>query len=287
MQKKPKIVYVIIAVMLCLAVLSSVFNVDRKPGRINEVHAVFANIALQAHERGKSSTMFYKSSYIAMFYEDSCVAMPYKDNFSAVVWLDAGHGGVDVGTYVTLDESGTRVYEKDITLAIVLKVYKLFAHSNSNVRIFLTRADDIYIHRHDRPLLWNYTEYMVAKADLVVSVHVDFYEGRTAQYVSGIQVNYYQNNLSNTGRINITGETFAQILQDHLINETGARDRSIRGDRRFVIPTYSTMPAVVIEAGFMSNDEELLKLQTAEYRMAIATAIYNGIVDAVRLGVYK
>ena len=282
MQKRPIVTYALIATMFCFTAHSSVHNAVSGADKAYEVRAVFADMTSQASGGSRFDVVSYDDSHISMLYDDSNIAMPCEDSHSVIVWLDAGHGGIDVGTYVTLDGDGTRIYEKDITLAIVLKVYELFAESEANIQIFLTRADDIYIHRHDRPLLWNYTEYMIAKADLVVSVHVDFYEGRTAQAVSGIQVNYYHNNLVNTGRIDITGAAFAQILQDHLIRETGARDRAIRGDRRFVIPAYSTMPAVVIEAGFMSNDDELLKLQTEVYQRLIAIAIYNGIVDATR-----
>ena len=201
-----------------------------------------------------------------------------EDNDSIIVWLDAGHGGADIGTYVM--HNGVRVYEKDITLSIVLKVYELFQQSQSDVKILLTRSDDSYMHRHNRIRQWNYTAYTIAKADLVVSVHVDFYEGPTAQQVCGIQVNYYQNKYGNTGRVAITDRHFAQIMQDNMISSTGARDRSIRGDRRFSIPVLSTMPAILIETGFMSNYNELSKLLTTEYQMSIAEAIYNGIVEA-------
>ena len=204
--------------------------------------------------------------------------VPYRDTYPQIVWLDAGHGGRDTGTYVTLD--GARIYEKDIALDIVLRVYEMFRQSESGVKAFLTRADDSHVRLAHRTNLWNDTATMVAKADLVVSVHVDYYEGATAQSVSGIQVNYYGSQAQNTGRVDITGGQFAQILQNHLVNETGARDRNIRGDRGFTLLAESTMPAVIIETGFMSNSAELAKLLTEAYRMSIARGIYEGIVEA-------
>jgi len=255
MQKKFKSAIILIATMFCLALFLSGCNAFLSAGNTNDTSAVWQQL-------------------------DEIDIVPYPDSYSLIVWLDAGHGGFDVGTYVVLDECGTIVYEKDITLAIVLKVYDLFQKSDSGVRVLLSRADDSYINLHDRPPLWNCT---TAEVDLVVSVHVDFYEGPTAQAVSGIQVNYYQNNVANTGRVDITNRQFAQILQDNLVYETGARDRFVRGDRGFIIPANSTMPAVLIETGFMSNNYELSKLLTEEYRMSIATAIYNGIVAAIRL----
>ena len=249
MQKKIKIIVVAMFCFIILSGCNAIASVDR------------ANDASAAWQP---------------FVEYDTDITPYEH--SIIVWLDAGHGGFDVGTYVVLD--GEIVYEKDITLAIVLKVYELFQQSDSGVKVFLSRADDSYVNVNDRPPLWNYTN-----AVLVVSVHADFYEGPTAQTVSGIQVNYYQNNCGNTGRTDITGRQFAQILQDHLIYETGARDRFVRGDRRFLVLSASTVPAVLIETGFMSNDVELNKLLTEEYQMSIATAIYNGIVAATGIAV--
>jgi len=275
MQIKSTSIYALIVAKLCFIFFLSTYNIGIKTDKTNDTTTIYAIMVLQTYVSSDTDAMPYKGRNIPA---------PQEDCNNIIVWLDAGHGGVDAGTYVTLDEYGTRIYEKDIVLAIVLKAYELFAQSDAEVQVFLTRADDSYVHRHDRILLWNYTDYTIAKGDLVVSVHVDFYEGRTAQAVSGIQVNYYQNNHENTGRIDITQRELAQVLQDHLIYKTGARDRDIRGDRRFVIPTYSTMPAVIIEAGFMSNNDELSKLITAEYQMLIAMAIYYGVVEAMGFG---
>ena len=195
-----------------------------------------------------------------------------RERYNKIVWLDAGHGGIDGGTDAMFN--GNVYFEKDIALNIVLMVYEMFGHSDSGINVFLSRAGDVCLPLHDRPVMWN------DSADLVVSVHVDYYEGPTAHQVSGIQVNYYGNNTINTGRINLSNAQFAQIMQDHLVSETGARDRRIRGDRGFIVCSRSTMPALLIETGFMSNPEELALLVTEEYQRQIATAIYNAIVEA-------
>ena len=190
------------------------------------------------------------------------------------VWLDAGHGGGDPGTYVTHPDGN--IYERDIVLDIVLKVYELFNQSSPDIRVLLTRSDNSHVRLDDRIALWN-----AENPDLVVSVHADFYAGPTAQSVSGVQVNYHPGT-RNSGRLNITGGELAQSLQTHLANETGARDRGTRATNTMRVPAESTMPAVLIETGFMSNDTELALLTSTEYQMAIARAIYNGIVEVVR-----
>jgi len=203
-----------------------------------------------------------------------------EDNY-IIVWLDAGHGGEDPGTYTFVD--GQRIYEKDIALEIVLMTYALFNESDSGIRIYLTRNDDSHMFARYRINQWNQTPHTIAKADLVVSIHADYYEGRTSQSVYGIRSFYNQNKRGNTGRLDITAAQFAQTLQGHLIETTGARCRGINGNRGLLIPTYSTMPAVLIEVGFLSHHDELSRLMTAEYRQLIAQAIYSGIVAAVNM----
>ena len=205
-------------------------------------------------------------------YESTYVSL--RDIYDMIVWLDAGHGGIDGGTSAMLN--GIMYLEKDIALDIVLMTYELFNESTSGIKAMLSRSEDVFIHRSERVPLWN------DSADLVVSVHIDFYEGVTAPYVYGIQVNFDGNfdEAGNTSRININAEQFAQIMQNHLVQETGARDRQIRGNRNFIICAESTMPALLIETGFMSNQAELALLVTEAYQRQIAVAIYNAIVEA-------
>jgi N-acetylmuramoyl-L-alanine amidase len=203
---------------------------------------------------------------------DNAYVSILRQTHDKIVWLDAGHGGIDGGTQGTVD--GVTYFEKDIALNIVLMVHEMFENSDSGVTAFLLRDKDEYVHWGERPAIWN------DSADLTVSVHLDFFEGESAQQVSGVQVNFFDDGSGTTGRLNITRSHFAQILQDHLVRETGARDRRIRGDREFTVCVRSTMPAVLIEAGFMSNDAELRLLVTDDYQRSIARAIYNGIVEA-------
>ena len=195
-----------------------------------------------------------------------------RERYDKIVWLDPGHGGRDQGTSAI--HNGVEYLEKDIVLHIVQMTYELFQRSDSGIKAMLSRSYDITIDPLDRPALWN------DSADLVVSVHADFYEGPTAHQVSGVQVYFSEDNNQNTGRVPISSAQFAQIMQDHLVRETGAQNRGIRGDRNFAVCTRSTVPAVLIETGFMSNPEELARLVTPEYQRQIATAIYHAIVEA-------
>lgn len=65
---------------------------------------------------------------------------------------------------------------------------------------------------------------------------------------------------------------------------TGSLNRGLtKGNSIYVIRT-SQVPVALVEAGFMTNEEELAKLNTAEYQRVIAQGIYNGILKAFEEG---
>ena len=76
--------------------------------------------------------------------------------------LDAGHGGKDVGA------RGAISMEKDITLAVTLKLGKIFADSMKDMKVIYTRTEDTYPGLVERHEIANQ-----ANADLFVSVHVN------------------------------------------------------------------------------------------------------------------
>ena len=198
-----------------------------------------------------------------------------RERYDRIVWIDAGNGGGDVGPIGVLD--GVNQYGKDITLAIALKVYDLFDASEAGVRAFLSRSADVTLPVAERPDIWN--DY----ADLVVSIHLNGFGGENPQYVGGFLVNYDQNKEVNTGRFNVTDRRFAQIMQTHLRREIvplGARDRGVSGYNNLRINTHSTMPSVLVNAGFVTNPAELALLITEDYQMSIAQAIYGAVVQA-------
>lgn len=88
--------------------------------------------------------------------------------------LDAGHGGKDVGA------RGKYSNEKDLTLAIVLKVGKLLHDSLKNAEVIYTRTTDIYPSLKDRHAIANQ-----AGADLFISVHINATAGRTERVLTG------------------------------------------------------------------------------------------------------
>src|ERR1700749_2793527 len=76
--------------------------------------------------------------------------------------LDAGHGGSDIGAQGAISK------EKDITLAVTLKLGKIFADSMKSVQIIYTRTTDDYPSLVDRHEIAN-----TANADLFIAIHVN------------------------------------------------------------------------------------------------------------------
>jgi N-acetylmuramoyl-L-alanine amidase len=88
--------------------------------------------------------------------------------------LDAGHGGHDVGA------RGQYSYEKDLALAVTLRVGKLVRDSLSGVNVLYTRTSDVYPTLVDRHEVAN-----KSNADLFISIHVNATPGTTTRTLSG------------------------------------------------------------------------------------------------------
>ena len=88
--------------------------------------------------------------------------------------LDAGHGGSDGGAH------GQFSNEKDLTLAIVLKVGKMMQDSLKDVKVLYTRTTDVYPSLAQRHEIAN-----TAAADLFVSVHINSTAGTTERISAG------------------------------------------------------------------------------------------------------
>ncbi len=172
-----------------------------------------------------------------------------------VVFVDAGHGGEDEGC------AREGVQEKEVNLAIARLVQeKLEDLGYSTV---MAREDDTYISKEDRVKIANELQ-----ADIYVSIHQNASEDVS---VSGLEVWYEGADGQRDS------ERLAQLIQQQTVKSTGASEREIRGDADFHVTGETTMPACLIETGFLSNREERQKLTTAEYQEQMASGIVQGI----------
>lgn len=187
------------------------------------------------------------------------------------ILVDPGHGGVDPGT-----SGDTGAEEAPINLAISLKLMKFLEGSGFNVE--MTRYDEnalytekstTYRAKKNEDLLNRVKVINNSQADLAVSIHLNAFPQK--QYY-GAHV-FYQKNVVNS-------KIAADILQDSLKNildKTNERVPQIK--KNIKIMDDSNIPIVLIECGFLSNNEEEQKLISDDYQEKVAWAVYIGLIQ--------
>ncbi|SFB08122.1 N-acetylmuramoyl-L-alanine amidase [Lentibacillus halodurans] len=177
-------------------------------------------------------------------------------NTAFKVVIDPGHGGEDNGA-----TGASGQYEKSFTLSLSKKVKKLL-EQESEMEVFMTRTDDSFISQESR-----YRPKYANKlnADVFVSIHGNTFSNPS---VSGTETFYYHNN----------SRQFAQILQKHVVESTGFRDRGIKKKDLFVVRD-TEMPAALIEVGYLTNPADESEMRTDDLQSRVAASIVEGIKE--------
>ena len=174
------------------------------------------------------------------------------------VVLDAGHGGSDYGAI----RAG--INEKDITLDITQRVESLL--KAKGYKVFLTRKEDVFVSLEDRV---NFSE--LEDPEIFVSIHVNSAVSSTP---CGIETHWYHE----------YSTELAEVIHKHLLKEIpSANDRGLFKSKFYVI-NHTTVPAVLCEIGFISNDEERADIITEERKQKTAKAIADGIIEYLKSG---
>lgn len=179
--------------------------------------------------------------------------------------IDAGHGGIDAGT---IGVDGTN--EKEINLAIAKKLYDFAGVSGLSTK--LIRAGDYLVYDEgddkSRSDLYNRMDYInsVNKATLI-SIHQNHFE---VEKEWGIQIWYSPNDdLSKALADNILS-----ISKDNL--QKNNRRENKKSDSSYYLLYKAKVPSVMVECGFMSNNEENKKLKDNDYQNKMAYSIMLG-----------
>jgi N-acetylmuramoyl-L-alanine amidase len=182
---------------------------------------------------------------------------PYKYK----VLVDPGHGGVDVGANVG------NLLEKDITLKIAKYMVDDLRYKGCVVK--LSRDIDKTIRIEEVAEIAN-----KMKADVLVSVHINFYDVSKYNGVGTYySFNYADEELNKNERI-----ALAKTIQKHIIKDDGWKDRNVTRDKLKVL-RLSEMPSALVECGFLSNPSDREKLKREEVLMNFAKNISNGILE--------
>lgn len=178
----------------------------------------------------------------------------------ATIVIDSGHGGEDRGTRA----NGPFCEEKRICLQTSKLVKKYL--SQLGYRVIMTRSTDIYV-----PLPRRVEIAEQARASLFVSIH---YNSAPSTQAKGIEVFYCE---SKEKKIrSAASKKLAETILSRVIQRTSATSRGVKKGNFFVLREAS-MPAIIVEGGFISNLEERIQLKDHEYIDKIARGIADGV----------
>ena len=183
-----------------------------------------------------------------------------------VIIIDPGHGGIDGGA------TFNGVIEKNITLPISLKLRDYLQEQGALV--LMTRekdkdlADSGSIRERKRADLIKRTQFINnSEADLYISVHANaFPQGNS----KGAQT-FYSPKFSENKRA-------AKLIQAEFIHNLKNTKRQAKPMESVYLVKNAEKPGVLVEVGFLSNDQERLNLQSEIYQDDIAVSIYTGVI---------
>lgn len=221
--------------------------------------------------------------------------------------LDAGHGGKDPGNLGTGRYKET---EKQVSLAVTLKVGEYIEENLPDVEVVYTRKGDTY------PTLWQRVNIANgSKADLFLSIHCDAFTNSNAHgcgsYVMGLdytdenlrmaqkenssiflEENYEENydgfdpnSIESVIALTLNQSVYmdksiqvAQKIQEQFRTRVKRKDRGVR-QAPYLVTSRTLMPSVLVELGFLTNPSEEDFLQSEEGRTYMASAIYRAIKE--------
>jgi N-acetylmuramoyl-L-alanine amidase len=184
------------------------------------------------------------------------------------VVLDAGHGGADPGK-VGVDGS----LEKDINLKIVEKLQTFL--ELEDVQVYLTRESDagLYDENASNKKVQDMKNRVAlieeAQPDLVVSIHQNSYHEES---IHGAQTFYF----AGSEKSKALAERIQQSMTLRLDPEN---TRQAKANDSYYLLKKTSYPIVIVECGFLSNNEEAQKLSTEEYQEKVAWAVHLGVLQ--------
>ncbi|MBK9761180.1 MAG: N-acetylmuramoyl-L-alanine amidase [Flavobacteriales bacterium] len=224
-----------------------------------------------------------------------------------VICLDAGHGGKDPGNLGTGRFKNT---EKQIALKVTKLVGNYISKNFPSVKVVYTREDDRFIELDERCNIANR-----AKADVFISIHCNANDNHdphgTESFVMGLHKT--EANMRTAMKENASilleeghalkydgydpkdpesmialslrqnayidhGLLLSAAVQRQFKERTGRLDRGVK-QAGFLVISYTTMPAILIELGFLTNNEEEDYLQSEKGQEQMASSIYRAFKE--------
>ena len=173
-----------------------------------------------------------------------------------IVVVDPGHGGKDSGA---VGIGGLQ--EKNVILPIAQQVAAIL--EQHGVQVVLTRTADYFVDLAPRVEMTQRVN-----ANLFVSIHANSIDSRPD--VNGLEVYYYD-----------SGMRLAQTIQKSVLQSIDIRERGVRRARFYVLRKNS-IPAVLVETGYVTGVEDAPRLAAPAYQSQMAAAIARGILQYIK-----
>lgn len=184
--------------------------------------------------------------------------------YDKIVVLDAGHGGNDPGA----QNKGTK--EKDINYKVIYTYAKEYFNSEtSDIKAYWTRTDDTFITLTDRA---DFAKKV--GADLFISLHMN---SAVSSSANGTEV-YYSTMNNAEAKTGLTSRRMAIMMQTKLIGTLGTNSRGVKS-ANFVVIKSNSVPAILIELGFLSGSSDYAKLTSKSFQKKAAGCIYETVCD--------
>ncbi|HEU5248044.1 MAG TPA: N-acetylmuramoyl-L-alanine amidase [Candidatus Udaeobacter sp.] len=176
---------------------------------------------------------------------------PQDSGSTTTVVIDAGHGGYDRGGI-----PGQRVAEKEMTLDVAQRLKKTLAASG--YRVVMTRDSDMFVPLGTRVAIAN--SYSNA---IFVSIH---FNSAKRSGAGGIETYFYSRD----------SLPLASAIHYFVAGGAPSSNRNVRR-RGYYVLRKTSVPAVLVECGFLTNPTEAAYAQTASYRQRLAEEIAAGV----------
>ncbi len=187
-----------------------------------------------------------------------------KEIYKNIVILDPGHGGAANGA----EYFGTK--EKDLNYKILYTIgKKYFNQDTSKLKVYYTRINDVDMSLSDRAAFAS--RY---GADLFVSLHMNAALVKSAY---GTEI-YYSNSNNSPNTAGLTSKILADTFAERLPESLGTLKRGSRAEK-YTVVHKNTVPAVLIELGFLSNESDYYKLSDANFQENAAKTIYETLLQ--------
>jgi N-acetylmuramoyl-L-alanine amidase len=188
------------------------------------------------------------------------LASVVSSGIGPTIVIDAGHGGTDEGT------KGKNPFceEKRLSLQTARLVKKYL--DQLGYHVVMTRNTDVFV-----PLPRRVEVARQANASIFVSIHFNSARSPLAQ---GVEIFFYDSKEEKYRAA--ASKKLADSVLTRVLRRTLAHSRGVKKGNYFVIREAS-IPAIIVEGGFISNTAERINLKSFEYQEKIARGIADGI----------